>query len=549
MTEKPTYEKLAEKAKKLEQKVMVREKELESTSLELSIGISEVLDGLKEIASGNPDVRISEASGLELIGKLKHMVNVAGVNLAEIVQLSHEFAMGLAEHFDVLDRVSKGDLNARVAGSSDVELLESLKNVTNQMIESVSGEITRRKQAQQALQQAHEELENRVKQRTKELANANEQLKREIKEREKTEKELRDSETKYSTLVENSQTGIYIDQDETIVFANDNFAQMYKYPKEELLGMPSWKLSHPDDREFTDEMRSRRLRGEPVPVDYEAKGLTKDGKTIWIRRRNTRIEYNGKPAILGNIVDISDQMRVEGLLRKRNEELNSFLHVVSHDLKAPIIAVQGFTSRLWKRDQDHFDEKSRNYLAHIENSAHRMEKLVSDLLTLARVGRLTCHFEEVSSVKVIEHVTSSLKPQLMEKGIRLSLDHTFPRLYCDVDRIYQVFENLIVNAIKFLGETPSPEIHIGYKDDGTRHRFFVKDNGPGIDRKYHKKVFDWFERLAQNQDIEGTGLGLAIVERIVEAHGGNVWIQSQKGKGATFYFTIPKRLSAPTKRV
>ena len=541
MARHETKEDLQRKIKELEKAVAERDEELEATSLELALGISEVLEGLKEIASGNPEVRITETAGLELMSKLKSMVNVAGRNLAEIVNLSHEFAMGLAEHFDVLNRVSKGDLAARVAGLSDVELLESLKKVTNHMIESVSAEITERKQAQQALQEAHQELEKRVEERTKELAETNKRLRREIEERERTEAELRESETKYSSLVENSQTGIYIDQDEKIVFANETFAQMYKYSKEELKGMESWKLAHPDDREFTNEMRARRLSGEPVPVDYEAKGLTKDGETIWIRRKNTRIEFQGKPAILGNVVDISAQMRVEKELRKRNEELNNFVHVVSHDLKTPIIAIQGFSSRLSQHLKGRLGQKGTVYLAQIETSARRMERLVTDLLALSRLGQVACNFQHVASSEIIRNVISALKPRLKEKGIKLLVGDNFPMIYCDAERMYQVFENLAVNAIKYLGETADPKIEIGFEDTGKTQRFHIRDNGVGIDPAFHRKIFEMFERLKETEGAEGTGLGLAIVEKIVENHGGKVWVKSQQGAGATFYFTLPKR--------
>ena len=544
MSSQQTREDLKNKIKDLEKEIAEHEKELEATSLELALGISEVLEGLKEIASGNPDVRVSEKSELELMSKLKSMVNVAGQNLAEIVNLSHEFAMGLAEHFDVLNRVSKGDLAARVAGLSDIELLESLKRVTNHMIESVSAEITERMQAQKALQEAHQELEKRVEERTKELAQTNKQLRREIDERERTEAELRESEEKYSTLVEDSQTGIYIDQDGKIVFANETFAKMYKYSKEELLGLETWRLAHPDDREFTNEMRERRLRGEPVPVDYEAKGLTKDGETIWIRRKNARIEFHGKPAILGNIVDISAQMRVEKQLRKRNEEMKNFVHVVSHDLKTPIIGIQGFTARLSQHLKDKLGQKGTTYLAQIEASACRMERLVADLLALSKLGQVACDFHHVSSSEIVRNVTSALKPRLKEKGIRLHVGDGLPMIYCDPERVHQVFENLVVNAIKYLGAITEPTIEIGFVDTGPAYQFHVKDNGVGIDPANHRKIFEMFERLKDAEDAEGTGLGLAIVEKIVEDHGGKVWLESSQGEGATFYFTIPKKSSS-----
>ncbi|UCG81374.1 MAG: PAS domain S-box protein, partial [Desulfobacterales bacterium] len=171
-------------------------------------------------------------------------------------------------------------------------------------------------------------------------------LVQDITERKLAELALRDSERKYSTLVENSLTGIYIDQDGKITFANSRFASIYGYSREELLGMESWKLVHPEDRAWTNENRARRLRGEEVPPEYEARGLTKDGKTIWIYRGNSVIHFDGRPAILGNIVNVTEQKRAEEELRKINQELKNFVHVVSHDLKTPIISIEGFASRL-----------------------------------------------------------------------------------------------------------------------------------------------------------------------------------------------------------
>lgn len=337
------------------------------------------------------------------------MVNVTAENLGEIVALSHEFAIGLAEHFDVLDRVSKGDLHARVTGTSGVDLLESLKGLTNQMVESVSSEILNRKQAQEELKLAHSELEKRVEKRTRELAKANEQLRCEIQERKRTE---------------------------------------------------------------------------------------------------------GK--------------------------LKNFVHLVSHDLKTPIIAIQGYSSRLSRRYQGVLGDKGRMYLSQIETSARRMELLVSDLLAFARVGELACSFARASSSQIVSRVISVLKPVLKHKKIRVVVQRGFPAISCDEERIQRVFENLVINAIKFLGETADPFIEIGYEDKGATHCFFVRDNGIGIEPKYQHKIFELFARLKQVDGTEGSGLGLPIVEKIVQSHGGTVWVKSEKGQGATFYFTLPK---------
>jgi len=150
-----------------------------------------------------------------------------------------------------------------------------------------------------------------------------------IAERKLAEDSLRESEEKYSTLVENSLTGIYIDQGGKIVFANNRFAEIYRYSRDELIGVESWKLVHPEDRTLTDEIRIKRLKGEEAPSEYEARGLTKDGETIWIARRNTRIEYKGRPAILGNIVDITVRKQAEEALRESQEKLAGIVDSVT----------------------------------------------------------------------------------------------------------------------------------------------------------------------------------------------------------------------------
>lgn len=361
-----------------------------------------------------------------------------------------------------------------------------------------------------------------------------------ITDRKRAEEKLQESEEKYSTLVENSLTGIYIDQDKKIVFANKKFAEIYRYRRKELVGMQVWRLVHPEDRALTNEIRAKRLKGQDAPFEYEARGLTRDGETIWIKRRNTLIEYRGRPAILGNIVETTEQKRAEAELRKTNEELKNFVHVVSHDLKIPIISIQGLSYRLAKSYKDELGDKGRKYLEQIKASARRMEILVSDLLSLSSIGQVVSTSEDVSSFEIVRNVASGLQDILKQKEIELVVGDNLPTICCDGERIYQVFENLLANAIKFTGAAKQPKIEIRYRDRERFHEFCVKDNGIGIDQKHHRKIFEMFHRLKEMEDEEGTGLGLSIVKRIVNNHGGKIWVESEKGKGATFYFTLSK---------
>jgi PAS domain S-box-containing protein len=361
-----------------------------------------------------------------------------------------------------------------------------------------------------------------------------------ISDRKRAEDAVRESQKKYSTLVESSLTGIYIVQDGKIVFANNRFADIYGYRQDELIGMESWRLVYPEDRPLTDRMRKGRLKGEDVPSEYEARGLTKAGETIWVNRRNSRIEFKEGPAILGNIIDVTEQKRAEEKLRKVNEELNNFVRIVSHDLKNPIISVKGFSSRLLKSFREELGDKGRRYLEQILASSHRMDLLVSDLLELSQAGQVLSTFKNISSIKIVRNVMSSLLDRLEEKDIELVVADNLPIVHCDGERMYQVFENLIANAIKYMGDTEKPKIEVGYKDRGDSHQFYVRDNGIGIDSRYQQKIFEMFQRLKATEDEQGTGLGLAIVERVVNNHAGIVWVESEKGEGATFHFTLPK---------
>ena len=238
--------------------------------------------------------------------------------------------------------------------------------------------------------------------------------------------------------------------------------------------------------------------------------------------------------------EVTQRKRVEEELRKKNEELENFVSVVSHELKTPIIGLQGFSSRLLAHCPEQMDKKGRDYLQQIQTCATRMESFVAELLALARIGQVVSTFEEVSSFDIAKDVGSRLRHRLKKEGIKLIIADHLPTICCDGKRISQVLENLIVNAIKFMGDSKNPRIEIGYEDRGRFHQFFVKDNGIGVDPKHHKEIFDMFRQLKEIDDEQGTGIGLAIVSRILNSHGGKVWVESEKGKGATFYCTLPK---------
>jgi len=172
-----------------------------------------------------------------------------------------------------------------------------------------------------------------------------------------------------------------------------------------------------------------------------------------------------------------------------------------------------------------------------------MQSLIDDLLELSKIGRISNPFEEVSISEFLEQIKEEFQFQIKEKNAKIEINGNMPVIYCDKIRIYQVFSNLITNAIKFTKKGVAPEIKIGCEDRDSYWEFYVKDNGIGIAKEYHKRIFEIFQRLHKPEEFEGTGIGLTIVKRIIELHKGGIWLESEEGKGSSFFFIIPKRVT------
>jgi len=335
----------------------------------------------------------------------------------------------------------------------------------------------------------------------------------------------------YRELIENCPVGIYVHQAGRIVFANQAFADLYDYTIDEVTGLKTENLLFPEDR--TAGNTPPRHPAGRGPYEYEVRGLKKDGDAIWVKHSHVPIEYGGQPATLGNAVDITE-------MKNQEEELKQFLYAVSHDLQNPIIAVQGFSQRLKKKCGEHLGEKGLSYVDHIHTSAGQMEQLVTDLLTLSRLGRMKLNYSDVSVSDVLSEVMTDLQEQIQESGVKIYMAEEWPVVRCDATKLYQVFQNLLTNAIKYTNASPNPEISMRHEENDRFHWFYVKDNGMGIDTEDHDKIFDMLTRAGGSEHREGTGLGLSIVKKIVDGHGGKVGVDSEKGKGTTFHFTLPK---------
>jgi signal transduction histidine kinase len=202
------------------------------------------------------------------------------------------------------------------------------------------------------------------------------------------------------------------------------------------------------------------------------------------------------------------------------------------------VTIKGFLGMLNKDMQDNRPDRIQSDLERIANAADKMDTLLKDLLELSRIGRIVNSPEEIDSVRMINDALESVDAQLRSKNVTMHILPGLPTLHGDRMRLREVFENLIGNAAKYMGDQTNPLIEIGAIEEGNEKVFYVKDNGMGIDPHYHTRIFNLFEKL--NPAIEGTGVGLAIVKRIIEVHGGRIWVESEGlGKGSTFCFTIP----------
>jgi len=226
-------------------------------------------------------------------------------------------------------------------------------------------------------------------------------------------------------------------------------------------------------------------------------------------------------------------------LGRRNEELESFTHSVSHDLKEPLRTIEAFSRFLLEDHSDQLDEEGRDYLARLGSASARLKQLIDELLTLSRVGRGMGSPRAMDIEAVVDDIKDGLRYVIEQKKAVVEVVPGLPRVFIDPSRAEQVFGNLISNALKF-NQADVPRMQIGLRAmEGGMATLYVADNGIGIEPEYRELIFGVFQRLHRREDYEGTGAGLAIVKRAVEVTGGRIWVESSPGQGSTFVFSLP----------
>lgn len=297
-------------------------------------------------------------------------------------------------------------------------------------------------------------------------------------------------------------------------------------------------LVHPGDIEENLRAWHHSLEtGEPFHFEHRFRRA--DGKYRWhlTRARAMRDAQGNISMWIGSNTEIHEQKEKEAELRRANDDLQQFAYSASHDLQEPIRNVAVFSELVAKRYHDKLDGDGQQYLGFLIEGGQRLARLISELLEYTRAGVIETEVSPVDAESVLQQSLSSLAEALRESGATLTYD-ALPEVFIGEAHLHQVFQNLIANALKYRGGEP-PRIHVSAESRGALCCFSVQDNGIGIDPRYKEKIFGVFKRLHHDQKYGGTGIGLAICQRVVERYGGRIWVESEPGKGATFYFTVP----------
>lgn len=368
--------------------------------------------------------------------------------------------------------------------------------------------------------------------------------------------DLQASEDKYKTLFYKSPLPIWIYDEETLRFieVNEETRRMYGFSEEEFAQMTLLDIRPPEEAAqlLADIVTVRR-----DPLSYRnshRRHMKKNGEVMDVQVTAYPLEVDGRKAGLSAIVDITDRKRQEAQLRllnadlaKRaselstsNAELERFAYIASHDLQEPLRMVSSFLQLLQKRYKGQLDQKADQYIHYAVDGAERMKALIMDLLEYSRVGTGKDSFGEVDTAVILQEVGDIFREKIIAARARVEMD-PLPTIWGDRVQLSQLFQNLLSNALKYHSEE-LPSIRIQAKEEPTHWLFAVGDNGIGIDPQFFDKIFIIFQRLHNKSDYSGTGIGLAICKKIVERHGGRIWVESRPGDGSTFYFTISKKI-------
>lgn len=356
---------------------------------------------------------------------------------------------------------------------------------------------------------------------------------------------LEKSETRFRSLVQNSTDVITILSSEgVILYESPAFFRLFGYDESEINGKVAFDFVHPDDLSFVKETFTNLFAEKNSTAVLTFRFKTKQNKYIYLEAvGNNLLHEEGINGIVVNSRDVSERFENEQQLKeyaqsleKINKELDQFAYIVSHDLKAPLRAINNLAEWIAEDLAEIMDDGTKKNISLLKGRIGRMESLINGILNYSRAGRMKAESIEIPMNTFLEDIVSNLSPP---EHFVIQIQEDLPIVEAERVSFEQVFSNFISNAIKY-NSNENPIVKIGYEDKDSMHCFFVEDNGPGISKDFHEKVFAIFQTLQARDSVESTGVGLAIVKKIVEEKGGNVWLESEEGNGAKFLFTFPK---------
>jgi two-component system, chemotaxis family, CheB/CheR fusion protein len=370
-----------------------------------------------------------------------------------------------------------------------------------------------------------------------------------ITERKRAEEALRESEERFRALSETSPVGVGMSSaDGLILYTNRSYEHILGYKRDELIGKKAVDLYwEPEDRNSW--VGAMKDSGSVRNVETRLK--RKRGTPVWVSINASPISYGDNQAVMGTIQDITERKQAEEKLLQRtgeleastealgasNRELESFSYSVSHDLKAPLRTMDGFSQAVLEEYSDKLDEKGQDYLNRVRKASQTMGQLIDDTLKLSRISKAEMYNGEVDVSDLAQTIIEDLKIREPERQAEITI---VPGILANGDKplLKILLQNLLENAWKFTGKRHVARIELGITEKNGEKVYFIKDNGVGFDMKYADKLFQPFRRLHSSNEFSGTGIGLATAQRVVRRHGGSIWVESEIDKGSTFFFTL-----------
>jgi PAS domain S-box-containing protein len=347
-----------------------------------------------------------------------------------------------------------------------------------------------------------------------------------------------------------SDAVVCVDETQRIIFFNEGAERIFEYRPEEVLGEPltilvpdRFRESHDGYvREFGEAPIVARQMGERGEIS----GKRRSGEVFPAEASISKLDVGSGRIYTAVLRDATERRAAQEALARQaeelarsNAELEQFAYVASHDLQEPLRMVASYTQLLARRYRGQLDDDAEEFIGFAVDGVTRMQALINDLLAYSRVGTRGGEFSQVPLEAVLQRVIASLGPSLEEAGATVTHD-PLPTVRGDATQLSQLFQNLIQNGVKFCRKGVAPVLHVGVREEEAVWHLTVRDNGIGIPEEFQDRIFVIFQRLHSRAEYPGTGIGLSICKKIVERHGGRIWVESASGEGSTFHFTLPK---------